>query len=129
MPIKYRLIERGEPGVIGGGTKKWYAIAVNDGEVHIDDLVAEIEKFSTLSEPDIKGVIVALENVIQKSLANGKIVRLEKLGSLYVTLSSRGTDVPEDFVARTLIEKVNIRYRTGKRINDSVRVAGFRRMP
>ena len=96
MAIKYKLIQKGEPGVLGGGTKKWYASVVTDGEMTIDDLVSEIEKFSALSEPDIKGVIVALENVIQKALADSKIVRLEKLGSLYVSLSSQGAKEEKD---------------------------------
>lgn len=127
MSIKYRLVQKGEPGVVGGGTKKWYANVVNDGEMNIDDLVSEIEKFSALSEADIKGVIVALENVIQKALADSKIVRLEKLGSLYVSLSSKGTATEKEFVANTLIEKVNVRYRPGKRILDSVRTVGFKK--
>ena len=32
--------------------------------------IVEIEKFSALSEPDIRGVISALENVIQNKLAD-----------------------------------------------------------
>ena len=65
MAIKYKLIEKGEPGVVGGGTKKWYANIVTDGEETVDDLVKAIEKFSALSEADIRGVIIALENVMQ----------------------------------------------------------------
>ena len=82
MPIKYRLTQKGEPGVTGGGEKKWYASMATDGELTIDDLTKSIERFSALSEADIRGVIIALENVIQDALANSKIVRLEKLGSL-----------------------------------------------
>lgn len=61
MSIKYNLIEKGEPGVAGGGVKKWYASIANDGELSIDDLVKQIEKFSALSEADIRGVIIALK--------------------------------------------------------------------
>lgn len=127
MAIKYRLVEKGQPGVAGGGTKKWYANVVNDGELNIDDLVSEIEKFSALSEPDIKGVIIALENVIQKALADSKIIRLEQLGSLYPTISSSPADTQENFVAKTMIKKVGVRYRAGKRITDSMRNAGFQK--
>ena len=127
MSIKYKLVQKGQPGVVGGGTKKWYAKIVNDGEVTIDDLVREIEKFSALSEPDIRGVLVALENVIQKELSDSKIVRLEKLGSLYVALNSKGTPTEEEFVANTMIEKVNVRYRPGKRIVDAVNTIGFKK--
>lgn len=42
MSIKYKLIEKGQPGVAGGGTKKWYASIVTDGELDIDDIVKQI---------------------------------------------------------------------------------------
>ena len=32
MPIKYKVIQRGQPGVAGGGTKKDYASANLTGE-------------------------------------------------------------------------------------------------
>ncbi|MBT0608235.1 HU family DNA-binding protein [Aequorivita echinoideorum] len=127
MPIKYKLVQKVEPGVAGGGNRKWYASIVNDGEVTIDDLVSEIEKFSALSEPDIKGVIIALENVIQKALADSKVVRLEKLGSLYPSISSKGSDNENAFSANTMIEKVSVRYRAGKRILDAMKNAGFKK--
>ena len=39
MPIKYNVIERGEPGVTGGGTKMVCHCKSSDGEVSIDDIV------------------------------------------------------------------------------------------
>ncbi|MBD3906815.1 HU family DNA-binding protein [Chryseobacterium sp. Ch-15] len=124
MSIKYTLIERGEPGVVGGGTKKWYAVIKNDGEVTIDNLVEEIEKFSSLSESDIRGVIIALENVIQKKLIDGKIIRLDKLGSFYPSLSSGGAETEEKFNV-SLIKGAKVNYRPGKRINDALSTATF----
>lgn len=128
MAIKYKLIEKGEPGVVGGGTKKWYANIVTDGEETVDDLVKAIEKFSALSEADIRGVIIALENVIQDALTNSKIVRLDKLGSLYPSLSSEGTATPEEFTAQKHIKNVKANYRPGKRITDSLKAATLQRV-
>ncbi|MEJ8589733.1 HU family DNA-binding protein [Riemerella anatipestifer] len=124
MSIKFKVIERGQPGVSGGGNKKWYANATTDGEIGIDDLTKQIEKFSALSEADIKAVIIALENVIQNALADSKIVRLEKLGTLYPTLSSGGAATEKDF-NQSLIKSVGVNYRPGKRILDSMKAAGF----
>ena len=125
MPIKYNLIERGEPGVTGG-TKKWYAVATNDGEVTVDDLTKQIEKFSALSEADIRGVIIALENVIQDNLANGKIIRLDKLGSFYPTLSSRRADKEEIFDT-SYIRGACVRYRAGTRISNALKTTTFKK--
>ncbi|MDY3318940.1 HU family DNA-binding protein [Riemerella anatipestifer] len=127
MSIKFKVVERGQPGVSGGGNKKWYASAATDGEVGIDDLVKQIEKFSALSEADIKGVIIALENVIQNALSDSKIVRLEKLGTLYPTLSSGGAATEKDFT-QSLIKSVGVNYRPGKRILDSMKAAGFEKV-
>lgn len=124
MSIKYTVIERGEPGVAGGGKKKWYAQVQYDGEMTVDDLVSEIEKFSALSEADIRGVIIALENVIHKELVNGKIIRLDKLGSFYPSLSSRGADRESDFTV-SYIKGAKVNYRPGKRITDSLTTATF----
>ena len=128
MSIKYRLIEKGQPGVAGGGVKKWYANIVTDGEVSIDELVKDIEKFSALSEADIRGVIFALENVMQNALANGKIVRLDKIGSLYPSISSEGTDTPEEFIAQKHVRNIKANYRPGKRLSDSMKAAVLQRV-
>ncbi|MDO5106377.1 HU family DNA-binding protein [Capnocytophaga sp.] len=124
MSIKYKVMEKGQPGVAGGGTKKWYANVANDGELTITDLVKQIEKFSSFSEADIRGVIIALENVVQNALSNGKIVRLEKLGTLYPTLSSNGTATEKEFTAAQ-IKSVGVNYRPGAQIIDAMKAAGF----
>ena len=124
MSIKYTVVERGQPGVTGGDTKKWYAQVKTDGELSIDQLVEEIEKFSALSEADIRGVIIALENVIQKQLAKGKIIRLDKLGSFYPSLSS-GPSATENEFHTGLIKGAKVNYRPGKRINDALKVVSF----
>lgn len=124
MSIKYKLIEKGQPGVAGGGTKKWYASIVTDGELDIDDIVKQIEKFSSLSEADIRGVVIAVENVIQEALADSKIVRLDKLGTFYPTLSSGGAATEKDF-NQSLIKSVGVNYRPGKRILDTIKSKGF----
>ena len=125
MSIKFKAVQKGMPGVAGGGSKKYYAAIVTDGEVTVDDLVREIEKFSALSEPDIRGVIIALENVIQTKLAESKIVRLEKLGTFYPTLSSEGKAAAKD-VTEHRIKKTGVNYRPGARILTSMQNAGFK---
>ena len=127
MPVKYKVIQRPQPGVAGGGTKKYYASVVNDGEFTIDEMVKEIEKFSALSEPDIRGVIIALENVIQTQLANSKIIRLEKLGSFFPTLSSEG-ETSADEVDNHSVKRLGVNYRPGTRILSAMKDAGVKKV-
>lgn len=124
MSIKYNVVAKPQPGVVGGGTKKWYASVKADGEVTIDELTKAIEKFSALSEADIRGVIIALENVIVDELAHGKIIRLDKLGSFYPSLSSNGAASEKEFNS-SLIKGAKVNYRPGKRINDALKAASF----
>ncbi|WP_406649381.1 HU family DNA-binding protein [Ornithobacterium rhinotracheale] len=126
MSIKYNVIQRRNPSK-PEEPQKYYAVVASDGEMDIAQLVKQIEKFSALSEADIRGVIIALENVIQDALAAGKIVRLDKLGLLYATLSSGAADTEKDFHSG-LIKKVGVNYRPGKRILDSMKAAGFERI-
>jgi predicted histone-like DNA-binding protein len=127
MAIKYKVVLKTEAGVKGGGKRKYYAVVSTDGEVGIDDLVKEIEKFSSLSEPDIRGVLIAMENVIQDKLADSKIVKLEKLGTFYPTISSEGREKEED-VNERCIKKTGINYRSGARILQTMKNAGFKKV-
>ena len=89
--------------------------------------VKQIEKFSALSEADIKGVIIALENLIQDNLVNGKIIRLDKLGSFYPSLSSKGAATAEEFDS-SLIKEARVNYRPGKRISNALKTVTFKKV-
>jgi predicted histone-like DNA-binding protein len=126
MALKYKVIQKTQPGVAGGGKKKFYAIIVIDGEATVDDLIKDIEKFSSLSEPDIRGVIVALENVIQIKLSESKLVRMDKMGTFYPTMHSEGKDTEEEVDSRS-IRDVGVNYRPGNRILSTMRDAGTKK--
>jgi predicted histone-like DNA-binding protein len=127
MAIDYKVVEKGQPGVVGGGEKKFYAQIVYGKEATVDELVKNIEKFSALSESDIRGVIYALENVAQDLLSQGRIVRLEKLGSFYPAISSRG-EAEEKDVSSNSIRRVSVNYRPGARILAALKEAGFKKI-
>jgi len=44
MSIKFKSIQRGTPGVVGGGAKKFYASPVVSGETSLDKLSKQVEK-------------------------------------------------------------------------------------
>lgn len=127
MSLDYKVIEKGQPGVVGGGEKKFYAHVVMGKEATIDEIVKDIEKFSALSESDIRGVVYALENVIQNKLAQSRIVRLEKLGNLYPSIRSRG-EISADKVTSNTITSVSVNYRPGSRIISALKDAGFNKV-
>src|SRR5690606_41662880 len=93
----------------------------------ISDMLKSMETFSALSEADIRGVSIALENVMQDALANGKNVRVDKIGSLYPSLASEGTATPEEFNAQKHVRNIKVNYRPGKRLSDSMKAAVLQR--
>jgi predicted histone-like DNA-binding protein len=102
MAIKFKVIEKAQPGVAGGGVKKFYASVKVQGEANIDELTRSIEKISTVSGADIRAVLYALVDVISQDLSQGRIVRLGDLGYLRVSLSSEGKDSAEEVSASSI---------------------------
>ncbi len=102
MAVKFKVIERGQPGVPGGGKKKFYASANVTGERTLAGLTREIEKMSTVSGADIRAVLYAMVDVMRESLANGQVVRLGELGSLRVNIKSEGKEKAKDISASSI---------------------------
>lgn len=96
MPIKFKVIERGQPGVPGGGKKKYYASANVNGELTLAGFTKAIEKISTVSGADIRAVLYAMVDVMKDILAEGKAVRLGDIGSLRINISSNGMPTAEE---------------------------------
>ncbi|MGD9993312.1 MAG: HU family DNA-binding protein [Salinivirgaceae bacterium] len=117
MAIRYKVIERAEPGVPGGGRRRYFASANVRGEFTLRDATKRIEKTSTINGADIYGVLYALVEVMKDALADGQIFRLGDLGSLRVSLSSKGFDAPEQ-VSRSGITGTRVIFTPGPEIKD-----------
>ena len=102
MAVKYKVIERGQPGVTGGGEKKFYASAVSNGELTLEKLTKRIERTSTVGGADIRAVLYSLVETIQDGLEEGAIVRLGELGSLRISIGSNGEATMEDVNASSI---------------------------
>ncbi len=102
MTVKYKVIERGQPGVVGGGEKKFYASSASNGELTLEKLTKRIAQNSTVGGADIRAVLYALVEVMQDGLEEGSIVRLGELGSLRVSISSNGEVKKEDVSSHSI---------------------------
>ena len=119
MAIKFKVIERGQPGVAGGGEKKYYANPVMDGELTLTGLTKAIEKTCTVSGADIRAVLYAMVDIAVDRLAEGTIVRLGDLGSLRTSISSEGKATPEEVKASS-IKGASIIFTPGQRIKETL---------
>lgn len=102
MAIPFKVIEKGQPGVTGGGTKKYYASSTLTGELTLEKLTKQIERVSTVNGADIRAVLYAMVQIMQDALADGQAVRLGDLGSLRVNISSQGEETPEDVTTNSI---------------------------
>jgi predicted histone-like DNA-binding protein len=126
MAIKIKTVAKGQPGVTGGGEKKYYVVSVMGGEWNIDKLTGSIEKICTVSGADIRAVLYALVDVAVDGLENGNIIRLGDLGSMRVTLSSEGRTTPEE-IGANCIRKSGIIFVPGARIKKMLQTANYRK--
>jgi predicted histone-like DNA-binding protein len=126
MSIKIKTIERGEPGVAGGGQKKFYATPVMEGELTLEGLTKAIEKMCTVNGADIRAVLYALVDVAVDNLSESRIVRLGELGSLRATISSEGKEKAEDVTANC-IKSASVIFTPGARIKEMLDTVKFQK--
>lgn len=126
MTIKYKTIERGQPGVKGGGEKKFYASSMLNGNSDIDELTESIEKISTVSGADIRAVLYALTDIIPNILADGKSVKMGELGNFRVNISSRGVETADE-VDVTCIKRSKIIFVPGRKLKSMLHSLKFRK--
>ncbi|MDY3520932.1 HU family DNA-binding protein [Riemerella anatipestifer] len=124
MSIKYKTIQKAQPGVAGGGDKKFYASPVYQGEKTLEGLTKDIEKISTVSGADIRAVLYALVDVMQNSLSDGQIVRLGELGSMRVSLSSEGK-AKEEEVTSVAIKSAKVLFTPGSDLKKMLQTLKF----
>ncbi|MDY3521899.1 HU family DNA-binding protein [Riemerella anatipestifer] len=124
MSIKYKTIQKAQPGVAGGGDKKFYASPVYQGEKTLEGLTKDIEKISTVSGADIRAVLYALVDVMQNSLSEGRIVRLGELGSMRVSLSSEGK-AKEEEVTSAAVKSAKVLFTPGSDLKKMLQTLKF----
>lgn len=127
MSIKYKVIQKGQPGVAGGGDKKFYASANITGERSLAALTKDIEKISTVSGADIRAVLYGLVDVMQSALANGEAVRLGELGSLRVSISSEGKASEKEVTAAS-IKNAKVIFTPGKQLKNMLETLEYQKI-
>jgi predicted histone-like DNA-binding protein len=127
MALKFKAIQRAEPGVTGGGKKKYYASIASRDEQDIARITRAVEKISTVSGADIRAVLYAAADVIPDLLADGDIVRLGDLGSFRLSLSSEGVEKEED-VTVSIINGARIIFTPGDKLKEMLNNLNFQKV-
>ncbi len=100
--------------------RKFYVSAQSAGEVTLEKMSESISEKCTLTDTDVLAVLSALTREMTTHLMDGKIVRFGTFGSFQLGLSSDGV-ATEAEASRLLVRGARIRFRPGRRIEDSMR--------
>lgn len=88
----------------------------------IESIAREIETTGALSAEDVTHTMKAFVRQLRKSLVEGNKVKVDGLGTFYITFRSTGTEKEKECTVKN-IRKVNIRFavdNTLRLVNDSI---------
>lgn len=125
--MKYKIIKRGEPGVIGGGVTKYYASPHYTGEIDLYELGKELSERTTVSRVDAEAVLSGFADLISDRLSEGKIVRLGNFGAFRISINSRGEEASQDVTSRS-IKKGRVLFRPAVRFQKQLDRLNFERV-
>lgn len=118
--VNYSLaLMSSRPGV-EGAQKLYYAKTQASGVVTIDDIVEEIAYATAMTDGDVLNAIRGLIKQLTKHLTDGKIVRMDKLGSFQLQVQSKGAEEVSKFTSSN-ITGVTVQYRPGTAIKAAIR--------
>ena len=95
--------------------KKNYLHAVGNGSTDLERLAYLISNQSTVREADCYAVVLSLVHNILDELEQGKIVKLDTLGTFQIGINSSGVET-ETEVSTQQINKAHINFRPDKRL-------------
>jgi predicted histone-like DNA-binding protein len=124
MAIDIKSVERGQPGVAGGGVKNTMQVLYTARKSVWDGLTKSIEKTSAVNGADIRAVLYAMVEEAVMGLSESRIIRLGDLGSLCITLSSEGKDTAEEVTA-SAVKKAGIIFTPGKKLREMLDTTKF----
>ncbi len=126
MSVNYRVFERPDPRGLSF-PKKFYAQLLSGDDVSFDELAELISKVSNLNYGTIMGTLGTFIEIIEYQLSHGRPVRLNNLGTLYLTLQSEGVEKAEDFTSDN-IKGAKIRFRPGRRLKKLVKQLDYEKI-
>ena len=123
MPVKYNIVERGNP-TNPTAPKKFYPSIQSSGRVTTRELAERAAQMSTLTTVDMMAAIESFLAIIPGELAKGNIVELGDFGSLWLRVTSQGVETAEE-VRADQITGVLPRFTPGKLFKRALEAVKF----
>ena len=108
MAVKYKLYQntKEESPTFG----KWYGRATHDSSVDIKQISRDIEEKCTLTESDVRAVIIELIKQMKKHLCAGEKVVLEDFGTFKVGIRTSPAESAKEFSAATNVKGLHVNF-------------------
>ena len=124
MAVHIRLIKNNIKSSSSYG--KYFAKAVSEGEITIDEIGEEICRNSSFSEGTVIGVVTELQDLLKEKLREGHTVVLPGIGRFSLRVESIGVDDPKAFNIRRHITRIVCGFLpAGRRIQGRQILYGF----
>ena len=108
---------------------KWYGRVIHLEKVDLDGLCDHIQGHGSIFTADVvQGTVKKFVQCIIELLLEGKKVRLNGLGTFYLSIDSMGADTSEDYNAQTHVKKVRLRFKPEQSEKSSYATSQITRM-
>ncbi|TDD74722.1 HU family DNA-binding protein [Flavobacterium caseinilyticum] len=126
MSISFKMVPK-KNNLVSPPQIKYYPCAIHEGEDDLESLADIVSSQSTISKADCYGVIMALTKVIGESLADGRIVRIDSLGSFQITVRGLPGESPDE-LGKATIKGANIIYKPSKNMKKMLNGLTYKRI-
>ncbi len=127
MSVRYKVIEKGRPGVVGGGEKKFYATIVRSRPVMVREFIHDISDSNTLKPADVLAVLEMFLELAGKYLTAGRKIDMGQLGSFSPSIQSYGEETGAE-VTRRSIRRLKVNFRPSEILQDKLSTTKFEKV-
>ncbi|MDX1828364.1 MAG: DNA-binding protein [Lutibacter sp.] len=110
--VKIKAIPRANP-LDAAAQPKFYAHAIADGTADLERLAYLVSNHSTVRESDCYAVLKALQFFIIDELNQGRIVKLDNIGSFQIGVRSNGMELADEVSGNT-VRSAHLNFRPAK---------------
>lgn len=115
MTVFYKKYQLSRKGSEDNG--KWYARAVQTETVDINTLAEEMEQNCTVKRADILAVLSELVVSMKQHLQASHRVKIDKLGSFKMAISTKLADTAKDFTTTGNVKNIRIIFSPESKVN------------
>jgi predicted histone-like DNA-binding protein len=125
MAVFYNKIERGNPSN-PSAPKKWYVVLKSLGLIKKRAVAKQIAEETTLNPKEAELALGQLNKVVTNNLLAGHTVQIGDVGSLYLVVTSIGSENKEEVSAVNNVTKISVRFKAGRDLQDAIDKAQFK---